>query len=116
MLFSNLRLSRKKIIFIALCIFFISLLNLTKFYAVAERQLETNSSINNRNTLLNGGAIYENDSLAYFLLNPNSPDYKHYFEKYIIKVYELNKIALYEKNNKNQNIVYYKSKLDKLIE
>lgn len=100
-----------------MCIFFVSLLNLTKFYANAEKTniIEMNSG-KNRNTLANGGSIYENNSLAYFLLNPNSQDYGHYFEKYIMRVYELNKIALYEKNNSNDNIIYYKSKLDKLVD
>ena len=101
-----------KLVIIILCIFIVSLLNL-KFIFV--------NAINYENNNISENTSYHKQNINYemnleFLLNPNSDDYKYYFDKYITNVYIKRKMDLYIQENGNEIFVYYKSKLDKITE
>ncbi len=96
-----------KLVIIILCIFIVSLLN-SRLIFVNANDYENSS-------------YHEQQYISYetnleFLLNPNSADYKYYFDKYITNVYIKRKMDLYIQENGNEIFVYYKSKLDKITE
>ena len=96
-----------KLVIIILCIFIVSLLNL-KFLFVNATEYENISyhkqqNINHKNNLD-------------WMLNPNSVDYKYYFDNYITNVYIKRKMDLFIQEYGNEIFVYYKSKLDKITE
>ena len=112
--------SRKlKIFFIALCILFVGLLNLTRFFVLSEKTSSENVSIIINNYESDYDYRY-NNNLVFYLQNPNSANYKHYFDKYIENVYVQRKLNNeFKKNHIDDSEIkniYYKTKLDKLIE